>query len=477
MSTGRGALALVLHAHMPYVEGFGTWPFGEEWLWDAIAQVYLPLLGVVEDSPVTVGLTPVLCDQLEQLPAEAGTRLRAYLQDVKAPLHERDGAYLEEAGAATEAAEVRRAAGDYLAAEQALEAIGGHVLGAYRGAAEASPLELITSAATHAILPLLATRAGIALQVAGGVDSHRGRFGSFAGAFWLPECAYGPGLEHELARHGVRVFVVDQTHVHGPAAPEQLEPIATEAGPVAVPLDWQAVSLVWSNDAGYPANPAYRDYHRATAGGAHPWANGGDPYEHGAALDQARRDAEDFVARAVARLDRYAADRGRPGLLCCPLDAELLGHWWYEGPAWLAAVLEQAGASGLELVTLSEGVARAEPAQRPLEASSWGRGGDLSTWDSPPVADLLFTARTAELELVTRARSCHRGALAGAARELLALQSSDWAFMVSRGLAEPYARERAAGHARALGRWRGGTFVPTTRGLAPGLDVSALLGP
>ena len=360
-------------------------------------------------------------------------------------------------------------------AEEALEAIGGDLLGAYARAAAGGPLELMTSAATHAILPLLATRAGLALQVESGIAAHRRRFGLFPGALWLPECAYEPGLEHDLARHGVRAFVVDQTRVQGAGAPEQLEPVATEAGVVAVPLDWQTVSLVWSSESGYPAHPFYRDYHRGSAGGAHPWTNGGEPYSHADALAQARRDAEDFVARAIDRLDAYAGERGRPGLLCCPLDAELLGHWWYEGPAWLAAVLERAERRGLELVTLSEGVGRSDPVRRALVASSWGKEKDLSTWDSPAVADLVFAARAAEVELVTAASGRDRADLAGAARELLALQSSDWAFMASRGLAEPYARERARGHARALASWHGDTFIPTTLGLAPRLELSALL--
>ena len=473
----RGALALVLHAHMPYVEGFGTWPFGEEWLWEAISCVYVPLLGIVEEAPVTVGLTPVLCDQLELLPGEAGTRLRRYLREVKAPLHARDAADLASGGGAPEAAEVRRAAGDYVAAEEALEAIGGDLLGAFRRAADGGPLELMTSAATHAILPLLATRAGLRLQLETGISSHRRRFGSFSGGFWLPECAYEPGLEHELARHGASTFVVDQTRAHGLGAPEQLEPVATEAGAVAVPLDWEAVARVWSNESGYPADPVYRDYHRGSPGGAHPWASGGGPYSHGDALAQARRDADDFVVRAIERLDRHARERGRPGLLCCPFDAELLGHWWYEGPVWLAAVLDEAARRGLELVTLSDGVERTQPVRRTLTSSTWGRGKDLSTWDSPAVAELVFTARAAELELVSGASRWDRDDLAAAARELLALQSSDWAFMASRGPAEPYARERARGHAQALAGRSDGAFTPTTRGLAPTLEVAPLLGP
>ena len=90
-----GALALVLHSHMPYVEGFGTWPFGEEWLWEAVASVYVPLFDVLQDAPITVSLTPVLCDQLEAMRGPAGDRYLSFLRDVRAPIHAEDSAGLD----------------------------------------------------------------------------------------------------------------------------------------------------------------------------------------------------------------------------------------------------------------------------------------------------------------------------------------------------------------------------------------------
>jgi 1,4-alpha-glucan branching enzyme len=242
-----GALALVLHSHMPYVEGFGTWPFGEEWLWEAVATVYLPLLELLDGAPVTVGLTPVLCDQLESMKGDAGERYTSFLREVRAPIHDEDAAGLERAGEPELAAEVRRAAGDYAWAGEAFEQHDRDLLSAFRSLAR---VELWTSAATHALLPLLATDAGLRLQLATGVASHVRRFGDFGGGLWLPECAYAPGLERDLAGHGVRAFCVDQTRVHGPGAPRQLEPIVTPAGPVAVPIDWRAVALVWKEGDG-----------------------------------------------------------------------------------------------------------------------------------------------------------------------------------------------------------------------------------
>jgi 1,4-alpha-glucan branching enzyme len=214
----------------------------------------------------------------------------------------------------------------------------------------------------------------------------------------------------------------------------------------------------------------YRDYHRRTVHDLKPWNNGGGPYRHDEAAALASEHARDFVARARERL----ADGG---LLCCALDTELLGHWWYEGLTWLGAVLEQAPAAGLELVTVSAGLDRIDPVERELQASTWGDGKDMSTWDSPAVAEIAFAARRAELRTVTAAASKVPG-LERAARELLALQSSDWAFQVSRDLAADYPLQRVRAHAEnhdaALGALKDS---PALRNLAPDLDLAPLCAP
>ena len=480
MSDDRGAMALVLHSHMPYVEGFGTWPFGEEWLWEAVASVYLPLLELIDGAPVTFGLTPVLCDQLEAMRGEAGDRYLSFMREVRADIHAEDERGLEEGGEHELAAEVRRAAGDYVFATERFEQRSRDLVGAF---AALEGVELWTSAASHAVLPLLATDAGRRLQLATGVASHERRFGAFGGGLWLPECAYEPGLERDLDDHGVRAFCVDQTAAHGYGAPEQLEPVATAAGPVAVPLDWQTVELVWCDDRGYPVLGTYRNYHGRTTHDLRPWNNAGEPYRHAEALELAREHAADFVRRAIARLDGYAAERGRPGLLAVALDTELLGHWWYEGPAWLRALLEQAAVQGLDLVTLSQGIERVPLVERELAPSTWGRGKDLSTWDGPLVAEIAFQARAAELRTVAAAAGAEAGssALARAARELLALQSSDWAFQVTRDLASDYPQRRVRGHVAgtdaALAALKDSAPVPepTLRELAPDLQLASLL--
>jgi len=477
----RGSLAMVLHSHMPYVEGFGTWPFGEEWLWEAVATVYLPLLEVLRDKPVTLGLTPVLCDQLETLTGEPGDRFTSFLRDIRAPIHDEDASGLEQSGEPGLAAEVRRAAGDYARADEAFSSLGGDVLGALG----ALGVELWTSAATHAVLPLVATEPGRQLQISAGVASHERRFGGWGGGFWLPECAYEPGLERELAELGTRCFCVDQTNARGLGSLDQLEPMATEAGPVAVPIDWQTIELIWGPNS-YPGHDTYRDYHGRTIHDLKPWNNGGGSYEHEAALGLAKEHAHQFVRHVAARLDAYERERGRPGLVCCALDTELIGHWWYEGPAFLAEVLDLCDGEGVELVTLPEALDAFEPVEgRELEPSSWGRRKDLSTWDSPKVAELAFAARAAELATLAAAS---RGGVAGpalerAVRELLAVQSSDWAFLTTYELAGDYPQQRVDGHLAelhaALAALTGSRAEPEAelRNLAPKLDLSPLVAP
>jgi len=477
---------------MPYVEGFGTWPFGEEWLWEAVATVYLPLAELLEEggAPLTLGLTPVLCDQLETLPGSAGERLLSFLADTRRQVHAEDAEGLDRTGQPELAAEVRRAGGDYERAIEALHAEGRDVLGALARVAAASGVDLWTSAATHALLPLLASDAGLRLQVATGIASHERRFGTFGGGFWLPECGYVPGLERDLAEYGVGMVCVDQTDSLGLGAPEHLEPVRTDPGVVAVPIDWATVGLVWNDVTGYPVHAAYRDYHRRTVHDLRPWSNGGAPYRPAEAVALARQHAREFVGRCVVRLDAYGDLRGRPGLLCCALDTELLGHWWYEGQTWLRAVIEESAAQGLELVSLAEGVARTDAVERELAPSSWGFPKDFTTWDSPRVAELAFAARRAELRTVAAAAAAGPGgeeravrALERAARELLGLQASDWAFQVTRDLASTYPLERVEGHRAAHGAalraLTDSATVPdhAVRNLAPDLDLAPLLAP
>ncbi len=484
-SHDRGALAIVLHTHMPYVEGFGTWPFGEEWLWEAIAGCYLPLLDLLDTgAPLTLSLTPVLCDQLTA-PGLA-ERFDRFIDDTRRFTHAEDASGLRAGGHPGLASELERAwRADYERARERLAARGGDLLGAL------APYAQWTSSATHAVLPLLATDAGVRAQVQTGVEAHRARFGaeSWRGGFWLPECAYAPYLEPLLADAGVKATCVELTGRFGLGAREHLQPIVGEQGVTLVPVDRATMQLVWS-ERGYPAAGVYRDYHHHTVHHHTPWGNDGESYDRERALALAREHAADFVSRTRERLRRDGDGLPGGGLAVCALDTELLGHWWYEGITWLGAVVEECSRQGLELVRLDDFLDRSESvilvergAQRgregkSCEVSSWGAQGDLSTWSGPAVAELAFATRAAELETLAAAAAGRAGP--AAVRELLALQASDWPFMISRGLAVPYAHERFGGHRAALARALADgpeASGENLRNLAVYADPAALLAP
>jgi 1,4-alpha-glucan branching enzyme len=427
---------------MPYVEGFGTWPFGEEWLWEALVGSYLPLLDLLDaGAPLTLSLTPVLCDQLEA--PDVYERFGTFVEQVRRRTHEEDATGLRRGGHEVLARELERSWTDYESALQALARRGGDLLAAL------APHAQWTSAATHAVLPLLASDAGVGVQVRSGVDSHRARFGgSWRGGFWLPECAHVPRLEPLLEDAGARAVCVELTSRLGLGAREHLQPLGGESGVVLVPVDRATISLAWS-ETGYPADGAYRDYHHHTVHHHNVWSNDGGAYDHELALARAREHAADFVARTIVRLREHGGGLPGGGLAVFAIDTELLGHWWYEGVAWLEAVVEECARQGLELQRLDDALERREPAQWRLgeeTASSWGAAGDLSTWSGPAVAQMAFATRAAELELLAAGERAGEAAV----RELLALQSSDWAFMVQREIAASYARERFDGHRAAL---------------------------
>lgn len=473
MSEGAGDLAIVLHSHMPYVEGFGTYPFGEEWLFDAVVHSHLPVLDVARDLTMTV--TPVLADQLEAEGVEE--RLATFLADYRLGAAQRDVETADSDHVAAAEAEVAR----YRRSADLLERVGGRPLEAFRLAQDRNVC-LIPSSATHAVLPLLSTRAGVDVQIGAGLASHRRRFGESRG-FWLPECAYRPGLEEDLDRHGIEYFCCDQSRFE--SQDEVLAPIGTEAGPLAFTIDWPAISWLWDM-SGYPSWPGYLDFHRLSMNGVRIFRIDAGPYDVGAAAKRSAEQADEFLDAARDRLELYRERTGRRGLMTFAIDCELLGHWWAEGPIWLKHVLDRASDRGIRLLTLDEASREHGEGARdvPIRPSTWGEDKDFHTWDSPAVSDLAWAARSLELRIAEAIRGLPRERAERAVRELLMVQSSDWAFLDQRGQAGDYPFERSTGHAQnafeALQSSSTNTGVPIRsqlRGLAPDLSLTPFLTP
>jgi 1,4-alpha-glucan branching enzyme len=263
-------------------------------------------------------------------------------------------------------------------------------------------------------------------------------------------------MERGYAAAGVRRFLVDGPALRGDTA--LARPVG-DSDVLAFGRDLEVTYRVWSPRSGYPGGRHYRDFHtydhpsglkpaRVTGRQVPPEAK--RPYDPAGAAAAVARDAADFVSVVRERLDALRERLGRPGLTVAAFDTELFGHWWFEGPAWLEAVLRTLPDAGVRVSTL-RGAAAAGLVGEPvaLPPSSWGSGKDWRVWAGPQVADLVAQqerVQKALLGAVARgfARDPVRDALATEA--LLAL-SSDWAFMVSKDSAAGYARERAAGHA------------------------------
>jgi 1,4-alpha-glucan branching enzyme len=325
------------------------------------------------------------------------------------------------------------------------------------------------------------------VQVDLGMSEFRRFFGHPASGFWLPECAYYTGLDRILADAGIRYFCVD-THaielasaapVHGVYAP-----IFCPAGVAAFGRDADSARQVWSSVEGYPGDFDYREFYRDVgfdlpADEVHPYlqatgeraytgikyyrvtgtSDHKEPYNPAWARAKAELHAAHFVESRAAQIARLDAVPGAPPLLTVPFDAELFGHWWYEGPIWLDFLCRKiADQDAFRLTTLDEYL-DAHPTHQVAEpnTSSWGFKGYHEVWLSS-ANDWIYAHLHQAAERMTSLARRHpdaqglvKRALTQAARELLLAQASDWAFIIARGTVVDYAVRRTTEH---LSRFR-----------------------
>ena len=457
MTEPVGTFCLVLHSHLPWLAHHGRWPVGEEWLYQSWAQAYLPVLDVVHRLAaegrrdlLTLGVTPVLAAQLDDPHCLRG-------------LHDWLGGWLLRAhGAALRLPDL--AADEHRRAIAALELFetrwrhgGSPVL---RGLADAGACELLGGPATHPFTPLLLPEVRAFALEAGLADATL-RIGARPAGIWAPECGYAPGMELGYAAAGVQRFVVDGPALHGDTG---LARLVGTSDVLCFGRDLDVTYRVWSPRAGYPGRRDYRDFHTFDhASGLKPARVTGRsvpperkrPYDPARAVAAVARDAADFVRVVRDRLVTLRARLGRPGLTVAAFDTELFGHWWFEGPAWLEAVLRALPDAGVQVSTL-RGAAAAGLVGAPvtLPPSSWGSGKDWRVWAGQH--DLVALNERVQKTLVAAVPSRYVRGGPGLARDpiqdalaqqaLLAL-SSDWAFMASKNSAANYARGRAHLHA------------------------------
>ena len=484
-----GSLALVLHAHLPFVRHPEHEDFLEEdWLYEAISETYLPLLRVfdrlAEDGVpfrVTMSLTPTLVTMLQDgLLTERYTRKLERLCELGArEVHrtQNDPTFGPLARFYRDHFEALRSAWDGRYQRD--------LVSAFRRLQDAGHLEIITCCATHGFLPLLhETPEAVRAQISVAANHYRMTFGRDAPGIWLAECGYYPGVERFLAAERIRYFFVD-THGLTDSTPRPLygpfAPIYTEAGVAVYARDPESSQQVWSSEIGYPGDPIYREFYRDIGWDldldyVRPFIQPtGDrkntgykyyritgktqdklPYDPAAARARAATHASNFLFNREKQIEYLSSRMGdRKPVVVAPYDAELYGHWWFEGPQFLDFLIRKVAFDQrtFQLVTPSDDL-REHPRNQVATppASSWGSGGYANMWLDESNDWIYRHLHHCARQMVGLARdfpetsSLNRRALNQAARELLLAQSSDWAFIMKTGTMVDYAIRRTKEH-------------------------------
>jgi 1,4-alpha-glucan branching enzyme len=481
-ATSRRRIAFVLHMHLPWVLGHGTWPHGEDWLAEAVAHCYLPLLDAfrrLADAGrrhlATVSVTPVVGAMLAD-PRTPAIVDRYLAQRTKAAWDSR-----------------RRHPlavwwhGEYERLARIWESFDKDLVAALAGLADRDAVELSTSAGTHVYMPLAHTPKLVRLALRTGRELHRELFGSDPRGCWMPECAYRPGgpwrhpvtgawderragNEEFLEEQGLAWTVLDSHLLRAgdPAfpygsdiAPEDvIEPGGPHPRPywirrsavAAFLRDARSAAQVWSSHGGYPGDGSFLDFHkRHWPSGLRLWRVTASQVDMLDKLvywpEDARERAHEQAAHFVSLVSGLDGLDG--GVACAPFDMELFGHWWFEGPIWLERVLELAAPGAAVEATTPSRELGATPALRRafFEEGSWGAGGDHRVWVNPDTE--WFWRELQELERQAFAavrwggsRRWRRAVL----NQLLLAAASDWPFLVTMGTGRDYAEMRFREH-------------------------------
>jgi 1,4-alpha-glucan branching enzyme len=486
-----GYWCAVLHAHLPYVRHPEHAEFLEEdWFFEALTETYVPLVRVFDglladgvEYRVTMTLSPTLLTMMsDPLLVERYHRHLDRLVELAQREVERtrshDHRFHDVARFAEyELQDVRRVYRDVYSSD---------LVRAFRKHRDAGKLEVITCGATHGFFPLMDTvPQAIRAQVQVAAQHYRQMLWRDPEGIWLPECGYMPGHERFLREAGLRFSFLEAhglTDAHPRPSHDVYAPILSPGGVAFFGRDMESSRQVWSAEAGYPGDPDYREFYkdigwelpvdylaevlpdglRKNTGLKYFRVTGKvdlsdkQPYVRDWALAKAAGHAAHFLEGRQRRVKAQAPRmRNRPPLIVSPYDAELFGHWWYEGPQFLDFVFRKMhfDQDVIKPITPPEYLERhseLEVAQPPM--STWGAKGYAEVWLNP-ANDWIYPhlERAAErmVELARRfpeAQGLERRALDQAARELLLAQASDWAFIMKTGTTVEYAKKRTRDH-------------------------------
>jgi 1,4-alpha-glucan branching enzyme len=517
-----GSLCIVLHGHLPYVLHHGTYPHGEAWLYEAAAETYLPLLDMIGEvalncgrPALTIGLTPILLEQLAHERFKSG--FAAYLnQRIDRAGQDRTG--FQASGKGHEAHLAQRWADWYAAKLAHFERIGRDIPAEFARRFGEGHIQILTSNATHAYMPLLLNDEMLRAQMACGTATSERRLGIKPRGMWLPECAYRPtwdhwmpavlydnarrrvGLETHIADAGITHFFVD-THMVTQCQPLGVLEKVGFRGVGEAQLHWdqkrgwrhplEAVGVVsepgtprcfafarhpriseqvWSGSIGYPGAGQYLEfhrkhgerglrYHKVTSNKTalsdkhlyYPDDVAATVYQH----------AQHFVGVVKQVLGEYKFWSGRQGVCIAPFDAELYGHWWFEGVQFLRDVILTLNADPqVRLLTAEEALYNHAPDKVVrMPEGSWGEEGNHSVWINDKtkwIWEIEYRAEGRFLKnlhaLPWKTNQAVRELMVRAARELLLLQASDWPFVIHSQGAVDYGIQRFGGHATRFDR-------------------------
>jgi 1,4-alpha-glucan branching enzyme len=484
----KGYLTLVLHAHLPYVRHPEHEEFLEErWFFEGMTETYLPLLDMFEglindgiDFRLTMSLTPPLVSMMtdpllqDRFAHHLYKLLELAWKELDRTRH--DHRFHRTAQMYHHRLNHARWLFD--------EKYGRNVINGFKRFMEMGKLEIITCGATHGFLPLLRiSPEAVRAQINVACEYHEQIFGRRPRGIWLPECGYFEGLDNHLWNAGIRFFFVDSHAIlYGDSRPKYgvYAPVYTHSGCAAFGRDHESSKQVWSAREGYPGDPAYRDfyrdigfdldfnyvrpyihrdgirlmtgfkYHRITGRTDHK-----EPYDPWMARETAANHAGNFMFNRQRQIEYLNGVMGKPPIIVAPYDAELFGHWWFEGVDWLNFVIRKVACDQdtVKLLTPSEYLLRHPKNQlvHPSE-SSWGNKGYSEVWCNGTNDWIYRHLHIAGFRMTELAKaypnpdSNLRRALNQAARELLLAQSSDWAFIMNSKTMVEYAVKRTKDH-------------------------------
>ncbi len=523
MQTGN--YVLVLHTHLPWVLHHGSWPHGEDWLTEAAAECYIPLLNVFNDlldhgilPKVTIDISPILCEQLEHpdfkiiFEKYCNDKILSAINDERNftdwgydPHHIWLANYWQNW--------YKDRLNDFV------HKYDSSIIKGLRKLQEEGAIEIMTCGLTHGYLPLLPTDNSVDLQVHAAAVNYKKHFGRDPKGIWLPECAYRPtydwhsmlpiypynepklrpGIEQILSKYNIDYFITDEDLLKRSGAigqyqdfpdktfypvysdqfiknqndfsksPLEIYHISSsdrvEYGTAMAFTRYHDISMqVWSGLMGYPGEPDYLDFHKKHLGSMLRYWRVTDTksdmmyktlYHPDWTKDKIDKQSNHFIHHIENSLNWNNRNYQKFGTLCTPFDTELFGHWWFEGPEFIKAVLKGISNSPyVKAVTCSEQIVKTKPSEIvSLPEGSWGKNNNHDVWmneDNKWTWEVIYNNENRFKEYHQKYAGSSEpliiDMMTQALRELALLESSDWQFLIFTESAKDYAEQRFSYH-------------------------------